>query len=111
MLIQYVTGNGISAMPKYNISKINFHEVQSPNAQKSMRVDVSLSLTNDYSVTFTVPLLEFDILILDCSSEQSYLMLATATTDEILVEFKKDISVNVRELVNKLPQTLLATCS
>ena len=75
-----------------------------------MAADVSLSLANEYPVEFTVPSLEFDILVQGCSPDQPYLRLADAITEEIEVQPKKDVEVQVGGFLQKLPETLLATC-
>lgn len=75
-----------------------------------MAADVSLALTNQYPVEFTVPPLSFDILVQGCSPDQPYLRLADATTKEIHVEPKEDVEVQVGGFLQKLPETLLAMC-
>lgn len=75
-----------------------------------MAADVSLALSNDYPVRFTVPPLGFDILVQGCSTDQPYLRLADATTAEIQVQPKKDVEVQVGGLLQELPKSLLATC-
>lgn len=81
-----------------------------PDRERGMAADVSLALTNEYPVKFTVPPLRFDILVQGCSPDQPYLRLADATTEEIQVQPKKDVEVQVGGFVQKLPETLLATC-
>lgn len=75
-----------------------------------MAADVSLVLTNEYPVKFTVPSLGFDILVQGCSPDQPYLRLADATTKEVEVWPKRDVEVQVQGFLQKLPETLLATC-
>ncbi len=75
-----------------------------------MAADVSLQLSNEYPVRFMVPPLGFDILVQDCFPDQPYLRLADARTEEIQVQPKKDVEVYVGGYVQKLPETLLATC-
>ena len=75
-----------------------------------MTADVSLALTNEYPVKFTVPSLSFDVLVQGCSPDQPYLRLADAITEEIQVQPKKDVEVQVGGFIKKLPETLLATC-
>ena len=105
------SGKDVPAFPKYNISKLNIHEVQLPNAGKGMQADVSLTLINDYfPVTFTVPPLAFDILVQGCSPDEPHIMLANATTAEIHVLPKEDILVNASGIVQQLPDTLIQTC-
>lgn len=75
-----------------------------------MAADVSLALTNEYPVKFTVPSLSFDVLVQGCSPDRPYLRLADAITEEIQVQPKKDVEVQVGGFIKKLPETLLATC-
>jgi hypothetical protein len=105
-----VIGNEIPVLPKYDITKLNFHEVKLPNNERGMAADVSLELMNDYPVKFTVPPLGFDILVQDCSPEQPYIRLADATTEEIEVEPKKVVQVHVGGFIRDIPKPLLAIC-
>ena len=97
-------------MPKFNITKLNFYEIKLPSEERGMAADVSLDLTNDYPVKFSVPPLGFDILVPNCAPEEPYIRLADATTEEIHVEPKKDVKVQVGGFIRELPPTLLATC-
>lgn len=103
-------GQDLPAIPKFNITKLNFHEVELPDGQRGMAADVSLTLNNEYPARFTVPPLGFDILVRGCSTDQPYLRIADATTEEIKVRPKEDIEVQVGGFLEKLPETLLATC-
>ena len=75
-----------------------------------MEADVSLDITNEYPVKFTIPPLGFDILVQDCSPEKPYIRLADATTKEIQVKPKRDIKVQVGGFIRKLPDTLTTAC-
>lgn len=75
-----------------------------------MAADVSLTVTNDFPVTFTVPPLKFNILTRDCSPEQPYILLADATTAEIEVKPKQDVHVDVGGVIRELPNTLITAC-
>ncbi len=97
-------------MPKFNITKLNFHEINRPNVERGMAADVSLDLTNDYPVEFDVPPLGFDILVPNCLPEEPYIQLADATTEVIHVEPKKDVKVQVGGFIRELPRNFLATC-
>ena len=105
-----MTGQELPAIPKFNITKLNLHEVELPEGGKGMAADVSLFLSNDYPVRFMVPPLGFDILVEDCSPAQPYIRVADAITEEIQVQPKKDIEVQVGGFVKKIPENLLATC-
>lgn len=75
-----------------------------------MTVDVSLALKNEYPVKLAVPSLGFDILVQGCSPDGPYLRLADARTEEIQLQPKKNVEVQVGGFIQKLPETLLATC-
>lgn len=75
-----------------------------------MAADVSLDLSNDYPVKFTIPPLGFDILVQDCSPDEPYIGLADAITEEIHVEPHTDVKVQVRGLIRKLPDTVTRAC-
>jgi len=105
-----MTDNELPAIPKYNITKLNFHEVKLPDGERGMEADVSLDLTNEYPVKFAVPPLGFDILVQGCTPDQPYLQLADASTEEIHVEPKEVVKVQVGGVIKELPKTLLATC-
>ncbi|KAL6714892.1 hypothetical protein ACLMJK_007152 [Lecanora helva] len=102
--------NDIPSLPQYNITKLNFHEVKLPNAEKGMEADVSLELANDYPVTFNVPPLGFDVLVPGCDPGQPHIRLADAMTEEVKVVSRHSVSVQVGGFVHKVPEGLLALC-
>ncbi len=106
----FATGNDIPTVPAYNISKINFHEVDLPDARKGMAADVSLTVHNDYPIDFTIPPLGFAILVDNCSPTDPYIMIADATTEELAIEPKQDVHLNVSGIVRQLPDALTAAC-
>lgn len=75
-----------------------------------MAAEVSLTLTNEYPVTFTIPPLTFNILVQGCSPEQPYILLADAETEEIEVSPKSEVNVDVGGLIRQLPETLITAC-
>ncbi|KAI9829007.1 MAG: hypothetical protein M1832_000030 [Thelocarpon impressellum] len=103
-------GHDLPAIPKYNITRMLFHEAVLPNGQKGMAADASLTLKNDYPVKLTIPPLGFDILVPNCAQDDPYLLLADATTATIEVEPRKDVRVDVGGIVRQLPDALKAAC-
>ena len=104
-------GQELPAFPKYDITRMNFHEVVIPTVRKAMAADVSLTLVNDYyPVTFNVPPLAFDILVQGCSPGEPYILLADATTGSIEVRPKQNLNVDVGGIVRQLPDTLIQIC-
>ncbi|MCJ1283836.1 hypothetical protein MMC26_003167 [Xylographa opegraphella] len=100
----------IPTIPQYNITRLNFHEVNLPDSQTGMAVDVSITMNNDYPVTFTVPPLGFDILVPGCVPEGDFILLANATTGEIQVSPNQDLNVTVSGIIRQLPDTLTTVC-
>jgi hypothetical protein len=97
-------------MPQYNITRLNFREVQIPSAGRGMAADVSLSVTNDYPISLEIPALGFDILVPNCASNEPYILLADAITNSVVVQPYSDVKVDVGGIVRQLPDTLTTTC-
>ena len=102
-------GHSIPAMPKYNITKFNIHEVDLPGNDHGMAVDTSIVVNNDYPVSFEVPPLAFDILVPGCYPESS-IQFADAMTETIHIEAKKDVVVYAQGIVKELPVSLIDVC-
>ncbi|KAL9099107.1 MAG: hypothetical protein Q9163_005348 [Psora crenata] len=100
----------IPTIPNYNITKLNFHEIELPHTARSMAADASIRLANDYPVKLTVPPMAFDILVKGCSPDIPYISLANATTDEIHIGPRQDVEAHVRGLIRKLPDNLTSAC-
>lgn len=97
-------------MPQYNITRLNFREVQIPSADRGMAADVSLLVTNDYPISLEIPALGFDILVPNCASDEPYILLADAITDSVVVQPYSDVKVDVGGIIRQLPDTLTTTC-
>jgi hypothetical protein len=97
-------------MPQYNITRLNFREVQIPSAGRGMAADVSLSVTNDYPISLEIPALGFDILVPNCASDEPYILLADAITDSVVVHPYSNVKVDVGGIVRQLPDTFTTTC-
>ena len=75
-----------------------------------MAADVSLTLFNNYPVTFTVPPLAFDILVPNCAPTDQYIALANASTKDIEISPKEHVFVEVSGRVLKLPEAVTTVC-
>lgn len=104
------SGDDIPAMPKYKITRLNFHEVQIPAGKRGMAADVSLSVANDYPIGLQIPPLGFDILVPNCAADQPYILLADATTETVVVKPLSNVKVNVGGIIREIPDTLTTTC-
>lgn len=97
------------ALPALNITKLNFHETHI-DGERGMEADVSLTVANDFSVSFTVPPLAFEILVQNCDPNQPYIHFADASTKDIEVQPEEDVQVRVVGLVGSLPDTVTRAC-
>ena len=75
-----------------------------------MAADVSITMKNDYPITFAVPPLGFDILVPGCAPESDYIVIANATTGKIQVFPNQDLNVTVSGIIHQLPDTLTTVC-
>lgn len=100
----------IPEIPEYKIHKLNFHEVQLPDASRGMAADVSIEVANKYPIDFTVPPLGFAILVDNCAPSDPYIQLADATTGNIHIEPKENVKLNVSGIVRRLPQAFTQAC-
>ena len=109
-ILTFITGKDIPEMPQYNITRLNFRQVEFPSGETGMAADVSLDVTNQYPIAFTVPPLGFEIMVQDCDANQPYIHLADAATEEIEVQSEEDVQVQVLGLVEKLPDMVTRAC-
>ena len=75
-----------------------------------MAADVSLDVTNDYPVSFTVPPLGFEIMVQDCDPNQPYIHFADAATQKIEMQPEENVQVQVLGLVEELPDMVTRAC-
>ncbi|KAF5869330.1 putative pre-rrna processing protein [Botrytis fragariae] len=103
--------NDIPAIPKYNITRLNFKEIPlSKDGHRGMAAEVSLSLVNSYPIRLSIPPMRFDILVSNCAANEPHIQLADATTDNIMIEPYSDVTLDVAGIVRDLPESLLQTC-
>jgi hypothetical protein len=105
------TANKLPEVPAYNITKLNFEEVDIPGAaKKAMAADVSLKAFNKYPVQLDIPQLAFEILVPNCAVSDPYILIADATTEPVAIRPQTDVVVNARGLVRELPESLTRIC-
>jgi hypothetical protein len=97
-------------MPQYNITSLNFHEVQLPDGNRGVAADVSISLINDYPIGLSIPPLGFDILVPNCKANEPNLLLADATTDTVNVLPNSEVKIDVGGVVRQLPDAVTKAC-
>lgn len=104
-----LAGDKIPSIPAYDIRKLNFREIESPDSS-GMAAEVSLLVENEYPVDFTLPSFGFNILVDNCDEAGPYIKLADATTQSVHVLPKEQIEVNATGLVRQLPDVLTQDC-
>ncbi|KAF2431869.1 hypothetical protein EJ08DRAFT_631531 [Tothia fuscella] len=101
-------GEDIPEMPKFNISKLNVHEIN--GTTKGMAADVSIWLKNKYPVSLTVPPLSFGLLVANCKAADPLIYVADASVKNLTIHPRHDINVNASGIVHQLPSELTETC-
>ncbi|KAL2013828.1 hypothetical protein VTN00DRAFT_1353 [Thermoascus crustaceus] len=104
------TDHDLPAFPEVNITKLNMHEVDTPEKKQAMAVDVSVAVLNVSPLKFTVPPLGFNILVPNCSPGDPNILVANATTGFVLVQPKMPTAVDVNGLIRELPNELTTAC-
>jgi hypothetical protein len=98
-------------IPAYKLKDISVHEVDGPNGESSaVAVDASLGVMNDYPVEFTVPPLEFDILVDACAENDPNIVVARARTHELDVKPEQLLNAQVTATMHHLPASLIRDC-
>ena len=105
-----VEGHDLPNIHEFNITRLNFHEVNITQEERGMAADASVSLMNPYPVKFEIPPLGFDVLVPNCFEWQDNLRLANATTDIVEVKPKGAVNVNVSGVVRQLSSELTLAC-
>ncbi len=106
-----IIANKIPRIPEYNISKLNFREVPNPGDDRvAMAAEVSLSAFNPYPVQLSIPELAFEILVPNCNVFDPYITVADAITSRIDVMPQADVLVDVRGVIQDLPESLIRVC-
>ncbi|KAF2399060.1 hypothetical protein EJ06DRAFT_512087 [Trichodelitschia bisporula] len=103
-------GDDVPALPAFNISKLNIHEVDLPDATQGMAADVTIKVQNGYPLDIVVPPLGFAILVDNCSPAEPFIMLADATTNWLAIHPREDVVLNVTGVVRRLPDAFTAAC-
>lgn len=97
-------------MPSYNLSHAQFHEIPLPDGSSALTAEVSLEIANRYPFEFTLPPLDFDILVPNCAARDNPIGIADTTTPSIYVKPYEDVSFKVSGIIRGMPETLVRPC-
>jgi hypothetical protein len=101
----------IPNIPAYDLEDVSVHEVDGPNGKgTAVAVDASLSVMNDYPVEFTIPPLNFDILVDACAENDPNIVVARARTHELAVKPEQLLNAHVTATMHHLPGSLIRDC-
>ena len=103
-------GSNLPEVPKYDIKKLKVHEVKDSESERGIHVDVEIVVFNEYPLSFTVPPLNFDVLVPGCTTQTENILVASATTGAIEIVPQTAIIVSAWALIHDLPVNLVSTC-
>ncbi|KAL2833403.1 hypothetical protein BDW59DRAFT_169080 [Aspergillus cavernicola] len=103
-------GNDFPALPDVDITGFNVHDVDSPDDDGAMAVDVSISTLADSPVALRIPPLGFKVLVANCSPSDPYISVADVITNEVLVKPGHSTAVDVSGIIRGLSDDLTTNC-
>ena len=110
MALNLDLGDKIPATPKYNISRLNVHEVNLTDGGRGMAADVSVTVQNDSPLDLRVPPLGFGILVDNCLPTDPRIRVADASIKDLRIRPQQDVQISVSGLVRSLPDSLTSDC-
>jgi hypothetical protein len=101
----------VPSVPEYKIERLDFHEVPlGPDGRQAVGAEVTLSMYNEYPVSFDVPPLSFDILLANCRSSDPYIAVAEAVTHPIEIRSHANVSARALGIIREIPKSLIRSC-
>ncbi|OAA55945.1 hypothetical protein SPI_08152 [Niveomyces insectorum RCEF 264] len=101
----------IPEIPKYDIDRIIFEEVDVPGmSNRAMGAEVLISAFNKFPVQIDIPPLGFDIFVPNCNPVDPYIQVADAITGPVAVRPQSVVVVDVNGTVQELPDSLTTLC-
>ncbi|KAF4986721.1 hypothetical protein FDECE_15807 [Fusarium decemcellulare] len=103
--------NKIPSMPDYKIERLDLHDRPvDGHGRQVIEADVSLTVHNNYPVSFEVPTLGFEVLVPNCESSLPSISVADAITDAIHIHANKDVKADARGVIRDIPESLIRAC-
>ncbi|KAF3936429.1 hypothetical protein ABW19_dt0204158 [Dactylella cylindrospora] len=106
-IVQDIILKEIPSVPAIDVSRLNLAEIELPD-QKALGANVTVSVKNDYPVKFTVPPLDFQVLLISC--DQEFIEVALASTSTIQIEPYSPVVADVKGVIKSIPFALIQTC-
>ncbi|KKA29556.1 hypothetical protein TD95_001687 [Thielaviopsis punctulata] len=105
-----IEAGNVPAMPEYNISSMNFHDVPDGPGKFAVSADVAVTTYNKHPIRVNIPSLAFDVLIPDCNPLDPQLTVARATTDALTVTPKSNVTASAHAVVRRIPKSITRVC-
>jgi Protein of unknown function (DUF3712) len=109
-MLTVLEGQDLPSFPDFDIEALKFGDFGPPGKPQGMTAMASISVLNDYPVSFDIPSLRFDILVPNCLPDQEYLFLGDAKTETTHVSPKQFVNLNVTGTIKHLAEKLTAAC-
>ncbi|KAL4906458.1 hypothetical protein BDW74DRAFT_132734 [Aspergillus multicolor] len=103
-------GDDFPSLPAVEITKFNVHDVDSPDDEGAMAVDISVSTLLNSPFSLRIPPLGFKALVANCSPRDPYISVADVVTKEITVTPAQSTVVDVSGIIRGLSDELTANC-
>ena len=100
----------IPALPKFNVTKLNFKEWRLPDDTKGMAVDASIVVQNDFPLDFAVPPLNFEVMVENCLPSEPKIMFADASIGSVEIHQKTDVEVDASGFIRAPSESLTDAC-
>ncbi|KAL5050318.1 hypothetical protein BDW71DRAFT_173608 [Aspergillus fruticulosus] len=97
-------------LPAVDITNFNVHDVDSPDDQGALAVDLSVSSVLGSPFSLRIPPLGFKALIANCSPRDPYISVADVVTQEIAITPDKSTVIDVSGIIRGLSDELTASC-
>jgi hypothetical protein len=85
-------------------------EVDVGEGKKGVEARVTVDVENPVPLGFTIPPMDFDVLVPACTEEDPRILLGKAEVEEIKLEPHYNMTVNAVGTVRELPQSLIDEC-
>ncbi|KAL4785730.1 hypothetical protein BJX76DRAFT_323479 [Aspergillus varians] len=103
-------GGDFPSFPDVEITKFNVHDVDSPDDEGAMAVDVSVSALTGSPFSLRIPPLGFKVLVPNCSPRDPYIPTADVVTKEIAVTPGHRTVIDVSGIIRGLSDELTTKC-
>ncbi|KAL4798877.1 hypothetical protein BDV19DRAFT_356341 [Aspergillus venezuelensis] len=111
-LVESITyrGDDFPSLPHVDLTEFNVHDVDTPDDEAAMGVDVSVSALTASPFSLRIPPLGFRVLVDNCSPHDPYISVADVVTDEVAVTPGQATTINVSGVIRSLSDELTSNC-